>query len=65
MIGGLYGKGKSEEAWMGGIGGSKKNFKVHSIIMKVAISFFKKFRVRPIMISSLANQYLQLEQLER
>ena len=47
MIGGLYGKGKSREDWVGAIGGVKeRNFKVHRVIVKVAISFFENFRMR-------------------
>ena len=46
MIGGLYGKGKRRENWVVGIWGSKKrNLKIHSVIMEVAISFIEKFRM--------------------
>ena len=46
MIGGLYGNGKRREDWVGEIGGSeKRNIKIHSVIIEVAIRFIEKFRM--------------------
>ena len=44
IIGGDYGKGKRREDSVGGIGGSKKrNLKIHSVTIEVAISSIETF----------------------
>ena len=43
-IEGLYGKGKKREYWVDvGIGGFKRNLKIHSVIINVAIIFVEGF----------------------
>ena len=47
MIGGLYGKWKGREDWAGGIGGrvKKRTLYIYSVILQVATSLIKKFRM--------------------